>query len=125
MRRPASPSFLSCADQRDLIVSYASDDIEAFHKQDRQAYNVPAMYGNVWLREACKHQSLFVMRTLGLREWSERATLATSKNFSDGIITRESGPGEKMDPTAIILIKKGLKEGGRGGNPNLAVFGRG
>lgn len=111
-------------DAKQKICSYATRDIEKYHGLRRQSFSTPAMYGDVWLREAAIYQSLFVMRTIGVREWIERANLATSGTFDDNILSREAANGNPMDDTAKDLTDQALAESGISKSKEC-TFGRG
>jgi len=113
------------AEQKQLYCTYASQDIEKYHGLPRDASGtVPALYKGSAITQAGIWQSLFVMRTVGIREWSDRADLATSQNFSDGIISRDSAGGQEMDDTAKGLVDVELANNGIV-DDGAMTFGRG
>jgi len=105
--------FSFSLDDRKKILFFASTDIEKLHGQARQSYNIPWNYGDVWLREACLYQCMFLIRHKGFREWIERAQYASMKSFSDGILSvTDQKTGKFFDDIARSMVDKALKRFG-------------
>lgn len=108
------PRWLNLSDkQKELYCTYATQDIEKYHGLPRDSSGrIPALYGGPAIQEGAIYQSLFVMRTVGIREWSERANKASNGQFDDSIISRETSDGVDMDDTAKGLVDVELKNNG-------------
>lgn len=88
------------------LISFASDDIEIMHGQERRQFNIPWQFGDVFLREACLHQLMFLVRVQGVREFVERAAYMSQQAFSDGIISLTNPGGQRFYFIAENLVKQ-------------------
>ena len=99
-------------EDRNKLMFFASCDIEALHKQPRRSFDMPWLYGNTWLREACLYQIMFLARNKGMKEFVERAQIGSSQSFSDGIISLVNPGGKQFDSMAESIVNNVLKQNG-------------
>lgn len=113
------------SEEKTFIIFYATIDIEMYHKQPRQAFNVPWKLGDIWIKEATKLQTLFVMRTKQSREWQERAKIMTDEGINDRIIdvSKLNTERPQLDPEAAAIIDQ--KFGSLIAMANQKFWGRG
>ncbi len=92
--------------RKTYLVALATKDIEDAHGMPRTQFNIPWRFGDVNLREAANWQALHIMRTIGPREWSERAAVLGRQNVNDMVISVGMIGTVGLDSTADGLVRR-------------------
>jgi len=105
--------WLALTDEDKTYILYLSTiDIIKHHEQPMMTFETPWEFGNAHLEEACGHQALHVARTIGPREWQERAKVMSNSGFSDMIISTSKFGRVGLMRMAAVLVDRVVMEVG-------------